>query len=38
MVSTGKEAIMIHGAGIWKDDKPISLGWHLTAFNKKVFD
>jgi hypothetical protein len=32
------DELVIHGAGLWKDENPIALGFHLTAFNKRVFD
>lgn len=43
IIEENQEALMIHGAGSWKNNegrliKSIALGWHLTAFNKKVFE
>ena len=41
-IEDNQSALMIHGGGSWnnngKEVKSIALGWHLTAFNKKVFD
>jgi len=41
IIEKNPKALMIHGAGRWEHEgevKTIALGWHLTAFNKKVFE
>lgn len=38
IIEENQDCLMIHGAGSWKKHKSIALGWHLTAFNKKIFD
>ena len=42
IIEENQEALMIHGSGAWNNNgkkiKSIALGWHLTAFNKKIFE
>jgi hypothetical protein len=38
IIEENQDCLMIHGSGRWKSHESIALGWHLTAFNKQVFE